>query len=147
MKGMSIKVYRYKGITDNPPLPTIYTFRPYTFIPLYLILFLISCSNDKKINEDKFVKIYTDLVIAHDTMQTNATALDSLKQKILKKYEVTPGQYNYTVDYYNKDIERWEKFFNKATAYIDSLGSKNRTKPFKKEDSNIPHKLGLIKGK
>ena len=40
-----------------------------------------------------------------------------------------------------------DDFFNKATAYIDSLRSKNQKKSFKKEDSTKPYKRSFIKEK
>jgi hypothetical protein len=93
----------------------------------FLVLLLISsCSNDKILDEDKFVKIYTDLVIAHDTLPGGRANFDSVKLNIYKKYGITSGQYDSTVNYYNEDIERWQGFFDKTTAYIDTLKHKNR---------------------
>ncbi len=99
----------------------------YNFYILPLLAFLftfLSCSNDKVIDEDKFVKVYTDLVIAHDTIPGNYASFDSVKNTVFKKYGITLEQYDYTVNYYNQDVKRWEGFFNKATAYIDTLRSK-----------------------
>jgi Domain of unknown function (DUF4296) len=93
----------------------------------YFLLFTLffGCSNDKVIEENKFVKIYTDLVIIQDTLKGNKTALDSVKQVVFKKYDVVPEQYDSTISYYNKDAKRWEGFFNKATAHIETLKSKS----------------------
>ena len=110
---MSIEIYGYKGIKNK------------SLIPLYLLmLFFIACSNDKVIDENKFVKVYADLVIAQDTLIPNKEVFDSVKTKIFKKYGVTFKQYNYTISYYNKDVKRWESFFSQAIAYIDTLRSK-----------------------
>jgi hypothetical protein len=112
-------------------------------LPLLAFIFtLLSCSNDKLIDENKFVRIYTDLVIAHDTIPGNFALFDSVKNTILKKYKVTSEQYEYTVDYYNQDVKRWEGFFNKAAAYIDTLRStENPSKSPKKEDINASRKI------
>ena len=92
----------------------------------FLSLFIISCSNDRILDEDKFVKVYTDLVIAHDTIPEKTANFDSVKQSIFNRYGITAGQYDSTVKYYNKNVERWQSFFKTATAYIDTLKKKNQ---------------------
>lgn len=100
-----------------------YYYYTFTLISLFIIS---GCSNDRTLDEDKFVKAYTDLVIAHDTIPEGTANFDSVKQTVFKKYGITSGQYDSTVNYYNKDMKRWESFFNSATAYIDTLRSKDR---------------------
>ncbi len=100
----------------------------YIYPSVFSLLFiLLSCSNDKVINEDKFVKVYTDLVIAQDTLQINEANFDSVKQSVFKRHGITSRQYEYTVNYYNEDVKRWESFFNKTTAYIDTLRSNSNS--------------------
>lgn len=101
-------------------------FNFYILSLITILLLISSCSNERILDEHKFVKVYTDLVIAHDTIPESTANFDSVKQAIFKKYEITSGQYDSTVNYYNKDKERWQSFFNTATAYIDTLRSKNR---------------------
>jgi predicted patatin/cPLA2 family phospholipase len=91
----------------------------------FLFLFIAGCSNDRILDKDKFVKVYTDLVIAHDTIPQKTANFDSVKQAVFNKYGITSGQYDSTVNYYNKDVERWQSFFKAATAYIDTLRKKN----------------------
>ena len=105
-------------------------FKKNIFPLLFIFLpFFTSCSNDNVIDEDKFVKIYTDLVIAQDTTGNNKAVFDSLKLVIFKRYKVSEVQYDSTISYYNENVQRWEKFFDKATAYIQSLKNKNSTQP------------------
>ena len=94
----------------------------------YFLLFTLpfGCSNDKVIDENKFVKIYADLVIAQDTLNGNKTVFDSVKQVVFKKYDVSQERYDSTINYYNRDVKRWENFFNKASAHIETLKSKNQ---------------------
>ncbi len=100
----------------------------YIYPSVFTLLFiLLTCSNDKVINEDKFVKVYTDLVMAQDTLQINEANFDSVKQSVFNRHGITSGQYVYTVNYYNEDVKRWERFFNKATAYIDTLRSSSNS--------------------
>ena len=93
---------------------------------IFLSLFIASCSKDRILDEDKFVKVYTDLVIANDTIPEKTANFDSVKQAVFNKYGITAGQYDSTVNYYNKNVERWQNFFKAATAYIDTLMKKNR---------------------
>jgi hypothetical protein len=89
-------------------------------------LLFSGCSNDRILDEEKFVKVYTDLVIAHDTIPDGKANFDSVKQAVFNRYGITRGQYDSTVSYYNKDVDRWQSFFNSATAYIDTLRNRNR---------------------
>ena len=92
----------------------------------FLSFFIVSCTNDRILDEDKFVKVYTDLVIAHDTIPEKSANFDSVKQTVFNKYGISAGQYDSTVNYYSKNVERWQDFFKTATAYIDTLKKKNR---------------------
>jgi hypothetical protein len=67
------------------------------------------------------VLIYTDLLIAQDTTFVNETNLDSLISSVLKRYDVSEDEYEKTIEYYNEDIKRWEGFFDKVTARLESL--------------------------
>ncbi len=90
----------------------------------FFLFFLSSCSNDKIINQDKLVLIYSDLLIAQDTVSLSKEGLDSLRQSVFRKYKVNEEEYKITINYYNEDIKRWEDFFDKVTAHISSLKAK-----------------------
>ena len=74
--------------------------------------------------EDKFIRVYVDLLIVHDSSSVQNLSLDSLKQALFKKYETTEEHYQNTIDYYNETPQKWEAFFDKATAYVEELESK-----------------------
>ncbi|MEJ2615524.1 MAG: DUF4296 domain-containing protein [Ignavibacteriaceae bacterium] len=101
-------------------------FNLYILSLTFLALFISNCTNGRILDEDKFVKVYTDLVIAHDTIPEKTVSFDSVKQAVFNRYGITEGQYDSTVNYYNKNVERWQSFFKTATAYIDTLKKKNR---------------------
>ena len=82
---------------------------------------LAGCTKSKVIDEDKFIKVYSNLVISQDTTNITAKNIDSVKAKVYKKYNITDEEYKATINYYNQDPERWEKFFTKAIAYVESL--------------------------
>ncbi len=96
-----------------------------------MILFS-ACQNKNRINEGKFVKIYTDMVITQNSI-VDKEDVDSLqivnpltaaRDSILKKHNVSLAQYQATVDYYNQNPERWQKFFEKVLAESDSMKAK-----------------------
>jgi Domain of unknown function (DUF4296) len=90
----------------------------------FLLLLLLSfggCSH--KINEDKFILIYSDLVIAQDTLRDNNN-LEEIKNTVFKKYNVSEREYSETLNYYNSDPRKWEAFFNKTISHLEDLRSK-----------------------
>ncbi len=93
---------------------------------LCLSLFLSGCSDDKVIEEEKLVLIYTDLLIAQDTVSLNDKDLDSLRLSVLKKYDVDENNYDETIKYYNEDLKRWEVFFDKVTKHLENLQKKTK---------------------
>ena len=96
-----------------------------SFFLCSVIILLSSCTQNKIINEDKFVKIYADLVIQQDTLNNLNVKNDSLKSIVFKRYNTTKEDYKKTIEYYNQDPAKWEKFFSKVTAYLESLKKKN----------------------
>ncbi len=125
---------RGNGIYKRSPLfqysntPIIFSFlKPISkFFIFFLLLFILSgCSRSKVIDENKFIKVYTDLIIAQDTAAAPINNLDSLKAIVFKQDQITADEYNATVEYLNKDPQRWEKFFNKAIAYVENLRKQN----------------------
>jgi hypothetical protein len=95
----------------------------YTFLWLSLALFFAGCSH--KINEDKFILIFSDLVIAQDTLKVNNN-IKEIKKRIFKKYNVSESEYAETLNYYNSDPRKWEPFFNKTISHLEGLRSKKR---------------------
>jgi hypothetical protein len=102
---------------------------------LYLIcvLFFTSCENKNIIPEDTFVKVYADFLIVQDTSfidsrekGTTPEQADSFKQMIFRKHNITHKQYEETLKYYNQNPELWEKFFEKAIAYVENQKKKSR---------------------
>lgn len=87
------------------------------------ILFLSSCSENKIINENKFVKIYSEIVIASDSADIK-TDSDSLMKSVLARNNISLAEYQNTVDHYSRDPQKWEQFFNRVISYVDSLQKK-----------------------
>lgn len=94
----------------------------------FLLSFSTGCSHSHKIDEDKFVRVYTDIVIAQDTSNADVKQMESIKKKIFMRYNITGAQYDSTLSYYNADPERWEKFFDKTIKYVEGLRDKAKEK-------------------
>jgi len=96
-------------------------------LPLLVISVLIlnSCSAEEVIPEGKFIRVYVDLMIVQDTTRTNPLPLDSLKEIVFTKHDITSELYDKTIAKYNSSPEDWEEFFDKAIAYLEELKTKN----------------------
>ncbi|HKJ80453.1 MAG TPA: DUF4296 domain-containing protein [Ignavibacteriaceae bacterium] len=89
-------------------------------IPLIILssLLLTSCSQKKGIDEAKFIKVYCDLLIAQDTTHEMN---DKMRQEIFDKYSISKEEYNSTIQLYNNNPKKWDKFFDKAITYLQKL--------------------------
>jgi len=90
-------------------------------IIFFLAVFIFGCSKDDILPEDKFRKIYIDILVTQDTLTDNSISTDSLKTLILQKYNVTDSIYSKTIEYYNNNPDKWEKFFNEAIKQVEEL--------------------------
>jgi hypothetical protein len=86
-----------------------------------LTVSIFSCSKDDILPEDKFANIYIDILVAKDTLTDNSISADSLKTLILQKYNVTDSIYTKTIEYYNNNPDKWEKFFEDAIKQVQEL--------------------------
>jgi hypothetical protein len=96
---------------------------PQKLLQLLIIpaLLLSSCSEEEVIPEEKFIHVYVDLMIVQDTTRVNSLPLDSLKDIVFTKHNITSELYDKTVAKYNSSPENWEEFFDKAIAYLEEL--------------------------
>jgi hypothetical protein len=86
-----------------------------------MTVIIFSCSKDDILPEDKFIKIYIDILVAQDTLTDNSISNDSLKTLILKKHNVIDSVFTKTIEYYNYDPAKWEKFFEEAIKHVEEL--------------------------
>ena len=85
----------------------------------FSILFSPGCNQNKIIDEEKFIQVYTDIIFASDTISEKSLSKDEIINRVLANHKVTLDDYKSTVQYYNQQSERWEKFFSKAITYLD----------------------------
>lgn len=88
-------------------------------------LLFISCSDDKTIkDEEKFAKVYIDLLISEEQNRSDSLKIKSGQENIFKKYGVSQKQYEATINYYNQNPERWREFFTKVDDYFNKIENK-----------------------
>ena len=80
-----------------------------------------SCSKEDILPEDTFINVYIDILVAQDTLTDSSISNDSLKTIILQKYNVTDSIYTKTIEYYNNNPDKWEKFFEDAIKQVEEL--------------------------
>jgi hypothetical protein len=93
----------------------------FLLFPLCCIIFFINCDDEEIIEEEKFIKVYVDLLIMQDTTSSNQISLDSIQTIVFNKYDITAKDYEHTIAYYNSSPKKWEDFFDKATDYVEKL--------------------------
>lgn len=90
-------------------------------------IFFYTCSGKKPVSQEKMIRIYTDMILAQDSLNIKAStpgrdALpDSAKQQIFSRHNVSSADYEKTINYYNENPEYWESFFTRTTIHLDSL--------------------------
>lgn len=90
----------------------------YVFFYLLISVGFLSCKKSASIDEKKFIKIYADMIFMQDTSTLSQSII---KQKVLKKFSVTETDYDATIEYYNSEPEKWQKFFDSTIVYIEKL--------------------------
>ncbi len=98
------------------------------FVAAAVMLFP-SCNNSKVIPEEKFVRLYTDLVIAQDTTAGEYKRMVKIRSGVFNRYDISEKEYETTLAYYNAKPERWEIFFEKVTSHVEVLKQKAAKKP------------------
>jgi hypothetical protein len=88
---------------------------------LLTVILLSACDKCPPIPEEKFIKVYVDFLIIQDTTTACTFSLDSIKTLVFNRHEVSPEQYDATIEYYNSQPEKWVAFFDSATAYVEDL--------------------------
>lgn len=99
-----------------------------TNLVFFLLITLIgfqSCKKISAIDEKKFIKIYAEMIFMQDTTSLSQTMI---KQKVLKKFKINESDYDATIEYYNDDPEKWQKFFDSTIVYIEKLKPTPATK-------------------
>lgn len=93
---------------------------------LIFVLFLFSilyygCDEEPKVERDRLVKVYVEKTIAQSKYANYPESLDSAKQAIFKRYNLTEKDYKTAIENIDPKNEYWDNFFKEARAYLDTL--------------------------
>lgn len=99
--------------------------KPFTTLILVLVIFssFVGCGGNV-IEEDKFVSMYTEYLLAQDALGSSKKASDKIVEALSKKYNTTPEDYVATVEYLSENQERWNNFFDKVEKKLTEEQSK-----------------------
>jgi hypothetical protein len=105
-------------------------FKEITSLVIFLLLSFsfITCSKkeDRNVNKDKFVEIYSEIVLisANNSYsdQERKTKIDSL----FAAQQTTEKAFNSTVEEFNKNPEDWKEIYKQVLEKIESKRDKNK---------------------
>ena len=115
------------------------------FILFVFVLIIQSCKQNPKIEEKKFIKIYAEMIFFQDS---SSYSQPEIKSKVLKKFSITKSDFDETIQFYNEEPERWQKFFDSTIAYIERLHpntNKPDVKSLPKRSVSLNRKNPLVK--
>jgi len=98
---------------------------------------LQSCKKSSAIDEKKFIKIYAEMIFMQDT---SSLSQRTIKENVLKKYNVSEKDYSSTINFYNDDPERWQQFFDSTIVYIEKLNPNSK----KSDVKSLPKRSVLM---
>jgi len=84
-------------------------------------LLFVACDSEPPIPEEKFIKVYIDLLIQKDTSSSGQISVDSIKSLAFSRHGISVRDYEETIAYYNSYPDKWEEFLDKAIAYVEKL--------------------------
>jgi len=90
------------------------------------IIFYVT--NGKTIEQDTFVKFYTDYLIAQDSLGSDLASSKKIRALLYKKYSVTEEEYLTTINDYNADQKKWAEFFGKVMEELETRQKKSMPK-------------------
>lgn len=84
-----------------------------------LSLTLVDCKSNYRIEENNFVNLYADLLIAKEIHRGNDSGFIKARDSIYASYNVNHFMVEKTLEYYNSDTEKWKQFFEKVVRRLE----------------------------
>jgi hypothetical protein len=85
-----------------------------------MLITIVSCSNNQKIDDDVFVDFYVDMSLAADTIGFDTGSLKNIRFNLHKKYHTNEMNFTNTLKYFNDDPKRWDAFLTKVMDRLES---------------------------
>lgn len=87
---------------------------------LFLSILFFVCKSTNRIEEDEFVKIYSNLLVIKEIYRGDNKSYINARDSLYKAFKVNQIQIDNTLEYYNNDPERWKKFYSKVIEHLES---------------------------
>jgi hypothetical protein len=117
------------NVRSQKPVPNFIRGQKQCLLIIFLLLFILACDKGPPIQEEKFIKVYVDLLIVQDTTTAETFPLDSIKTLVFTKHNISSEQYDETISYYNSRPEKWAAFFDSAKVYVERLKKEIEKQP------------------
>ncbi|MFA4923220.1 MAG: DUF4296 domain-containing protein [Ignavibacteriaceae bacterium] len=95
---------------------------------LGFVAIIFYVTNVKTIEQETFVKFYSEYLIAQDSLGNDAVSSKKIRERLYKKYAITDEEYLSTINEYNSDQKKWAEFFGKVMKHLEEQQIKSRTK-------------------
>jgi len=118
-----------ENVKYQKPVPNLVRDQIQYSLLIFLFLFMSACDKGPPIQEEKFIKVYVDLLIIQDTTTASTFSPDSVKTLVFMRHNISAEDYDATVNYYNSQPEKWVAFFDSTTAYIENLKKEAEKQP------------------
>jgi hypothetical protein len=75
---------------------------------------------------EKFLNYYIDMLIMQDSLGRDSVSTQRIMTELNKKYDVTPKEYQATLDYYRDEPKEWSVFFDEAVTLVQKRQMEQR---------------------
>ncbi len=89
------------------------------FLLTFMVFALFSCKSNYYIEENQFVNIYADLLIAKEMHRGNDSAYIRARDSIYNHYNVNQFMVDKTLEYYNSDTKKWKELYEKVIRRLE----------------------------
>ncbi|MFN4111529.1 MAG: DUF4296 domain-containing protein [Ignavibacteria bacterium] len=86
---------------------------------IFLLISILSCKSNYRIEENSFVNLYADLLVAKEIYRGNDSGYIKARDSIYTIYDVNHFMVQRTIEYYNSDVEKWKQFFEKVVRRLE----------------------------
>lgn len=89
-------------------------------LSILLIVFIShNCNSNYRIEEEKFVNIYADLLILKEMYRHDDSSYFKARDSLYKSYEVDQFKIDQTLEYYSTDTQKWTEFYRKVIKRLE----------------------------
>ncbi|MBR5643952.1 MAG: DUF4296 domain-containing protein [Salinivirgaceae bacterium] len=118
---------------------------------LMLALAVQSCSHNDgdrpEIKRDKLVDVLVDIHLTEGYLSYSGSRIDRNRDRIegaygyvLRKYDITPKQFDNTMKYYSDHLSDYEQLYNKVIERLTKMETENLSSPENPQRTDIPKK-------